>query len=80
MLPALNVVRTHWPEYLMEAGGLGLFMISAVTVTTLLEYPHSPFHDLLPNPAARRVLIGLAMGGTAIALIYSSWGNDRAHT
>jgi aquaporin Z len=58
----------------MEAGGLGLFMISAVIVTTLFEYPHSPLHDLLPNPTTRRVLIGLAMGGTAIALIYSSWG------
>jgi aquaporin Z len=74
MLAFSNVVRTHWPEYLMEAGGLGLFMISAVLVTTLLEYPHSPLQDLLPDPTTRRVLIGLAMGGTAIALIYSSWG------
>lgn len=58
----------------MEAAGLGCFMISAVMVTTLLEYPQSPFHELLPNPTTRRVMIGLAMGGTAIALIYSSWG------
>lgn len=69
-----NVLRAHWPEYLMEAGGLGLFMISAVIVTTLFEYPHSSLHGLLPNPPIRRVLIGLAMGGTAIALIYSPWG------
>lgn len=69
-----RVVCTHWPEYVMEAVGLGLFMISAVVVTTLMEYPHSPLHDLLPDPAARRALIGLAMGLTAIALIYSSWG------
>lgn len=74
MLALSNVVRTHWPEYLMEAGGLGLFMISAVVVTTLLEYPHSPLHDLLPSSTIRRVVIGLAMGMTAIALIYSSWG------
>lgn len=58
----------------MEAGGLGLFMISAVVVTTLFEYPNSSLQGLLPNPAPRRVLIGLAMGGTAIALIYSPWG------
>jgi len=69
-----NVLRAHWPEYLMEAGGLGLFMISAVFFTTLLEYPHSPLHHLLPNPNIRRVLIGFAMGITAIGLIYSSWG------
>ena len=74
MLAVSNVVRTHWPEYLMEAGGLGLFMISAVVVTTLLEYPHSPLHHVLPNPSLRRVLIGFVMGITAIALIYSSWG------
>lgn len=29
--------RQHWPEYLMEAAGLGLFMISAAVVTTLVE-------------------------------------------
>lgn len=58
----------------MEAAGLGFFMISAVMVTTLLEYPQSPFHELLPNPTTRRIMIGLAMGVTAMALIYSSWG------
>ena len=58
----------------MEAAGLGLFMMSAVLVTTLFEYPHSSLQALLPNPAMRRILIGLAMGGTAIALIYSPWG------
>lgn len=60
----------------MEAGGLGLFMISAVVVTTLLEYPHSPFHDLLSNPTDRRILTGLVMGMTATALTYSSWGKQ----
>ena len=31
----------HWPEYLMEAAGLGMFMISACVVAVLLEYPGS---------------------------------------
>jgi aquaporin Z len=69
-----EVVREHWPEYLMEAAGLGLFMISAAVVTALLEYPHSPLHQLLPDPIIRRVLIGVAMGLTAIGIIYSPWG------
>ena len=69
-----EVVREHWPEYLMEAAGLGLFMISAAIVTSLLEYPHSPLHQLLPDPVIRRVLIGIAMGVTAIGIIYSPWG------
>jgi aquaporin Z len=69
-----ELVRGHWPEYLMEAAELGLFMISAAVVTAALEYPHSPLHDLFPDPTLRRILIGLAVGFTAIGLIYSPWG------
>jgi aquaporin Z len=69
-----DVVREHWPEYVMEAAGLGVFMMSAAVVTTLLEYPHSPLHELVPDPVIRRVLIGIAMGLTAIGIIYSPWG------
>ena len=58
----------------MEAAGLALFMISAAVVTALFEYPHSSLNQLLPNPVVRRVLIGVAMGLTAIGIIYSPWG------
>jgi aquaporin Z len=64
----------HWPEALMEAAGLGLFMISAGLFGTLLEYPGSPAHRALPDPLARRVVMGVAMGLTAIGLVYSPWG------
>lgn len=74
MRASSEVVREHWPEYLMEAAGLGLFMISAAVVTALLEYPHSPLYQLLPDPVIRRLLIGIAMGLTAIGIIYSPWG------
>jgi aquaporin Z len=67
-------LRGHWPEYMMEGAGLGLFMISAAVVTAGFEYPHSPLHDVTSNPTVRRILIGLAMGLTAIGLIYSPWG------
>jgi aquaporin Z len=70
----IAALRRHWPEYLMEAAGLGLFMISAGVVTTLLEYPGSPLHAALPDPTLRRFLIGLGMGLTAVGLIYSPWG------
>jgi aquaporin Z len=69
-------MRAHWPEYLMEAAGLGLFMLSAALVTAGLEYPLSLLHALLPDPILRRVVIGLAMGLTAIGLIYSPWGQQ----
>jgi aquaporin Z len=67
-------LRRHWPEYLMEAAALGIFMISAGVFTTLFEYPGSPVHRAMPDAAARRALIGVAMGGTAMGLIYSPWG------
>ncbi len=67
-------VAGHWPEYLIEAALLGLFMISACAFAVLLDHPGSPAYRALPDPFLRRFLTGLAMGGTAIALIYSPWG------
>jgi aquaporin Z len=67
-------LSSHWPEYLMEAAALGLFMISATALSVLLEYPGSPVRAALPDPFLRRALMGLAMGLTAIGLIYSPWG------
>jgi aquaporin Z len=64
----------HLPEYLMEATLLGLFMISACAFTVLLQHPSSPVSSAIPDPFVRRLLTGLAMGTTAILLIYSPWG------
>ncbi len=66
----------HWPEYLMEAGELGLFMISAGLFATLMEYPGSPVRQAVSDPLLRRALMGAAMGLTAVALIYSPWGQQ----
>jgi len=73
---AIEAVRGHWPEYLIEAAGLALFMISAGAFGTLLEYPRSPVRGTLPDPLVRRALMGMAMGATAIGLIYSPWGRQ----
>jgi len=72
----VDALRRHWPEYLMEAAGLGLFMISAGLFGTLLFHPGSPVVALLPDPLARRALMGLIMGLTAITIIYSPWGQQ----
>jgi aquaporin Z len=71
-----DALRRHWPEYLMEAAELGLFMISAGIFGTLLFHPDSPLFALLPDPIVRRALMGAIMGLTAIALIYSPWGQQ----
>jgi len=67
-------LRSHWPEYLIEAAGLGAFMLVACLAGTLLGHPASPVVRVLPDPRARRALMGVAMGLTVSALIYSPWG------
>jgi len=64
----------HWPEYLAEAAGLGLFMVSACAFAILLFHPTSPVAFLAGGRLVRRALMGLAMALTAIGLIYSPWG------
>jgi aquaporin Z len=71
---ACAVWRRHWPEYTIEAGLLGLFMVSACLFSAFLFYPNWPVARSIPDPFARRVLMGLAMGSTAVALNYSAWG------
>src|SRR5207249_4530206 len=67
-------LKEHWPEYFCEAAELGLFMISASLFTILLWHPSSPVLNLIPDHFVRRMLTGLAMGGTAIALVFSPLG------
>jgi aquaporin Z len=65
-------LRTHWPEYLCEALALGLFMVSASTFAVLLFHPASVLGP--GDPFLRRGLMGLAMGATAVTIIYSPLG------
>jgi aquaporin Z len=71
-----DALKRHWPEYFIEGACLGLFMISAFTFGTILEHPASPVQQAIPNPLVRRFLMGLAMGLTAIGIIYSPWGKQ----
>src|SRR5262249_57496214 len=62
---AIEALRTHWPEYLMEGAALGMFMVSACFFGVLLQ-------DMPGLPG--RILGGVAMGLTAVAIISSPWG------
>lgn len=64
----------NWREYLAEALGLGLFMVAAGLVATALDSPSSPAHQWIASADLRRVIAGIAMGLTAVGLIYSPWG------
>lgn len=69
-----DALGRHWPEYLMEAAGLGLFMLSAVAFATVIEHPASPVRAAIENSWYRRIPMGVAMGLTAIGIIYSPRG------
>jgi len=75
-LGALASARLHWPEYLMEASLLGAFMVSACVFGALYEFPRSPVHQAIMSGFLRRVLMGMSMGLTAVAIIYSPWGKQ----
>src|SRR5437667_2185572 len=70
----IRALREHWPEYLCEAAELGLFMISAGLFTIRPCHPNSPVPNSLSSAFVRRMLTGIAMGSTALALVFSPLG------
>jgi aquaporin Z len=66
--------RDHLPEYVIEAFGLGSFMVSACFFSVLLFHSDSDAARSLPEPAIRRLLAGFAMGITLVMLVYSPFG------
>jgi aquaporin Z len=60
--------------YAIEALCLGIFMVVATLATTAFQLPTSPLHQGIADPLIRRFLIGIIIGTTAIAIIYSPWG------
>ena len=75
-LSAMEGLRLHWPEYLMEAAESGLYLFSASAVATLLWHPASPIQPYLPSDAVRRLLMGMAMGAAIVAIVRSPWGEQ----
>src|SRR5881275_3186471 len=49
-------------------------MISSGLFTILLHHPGSPVLNFIPSEFTRRMLTGIAMGSTAIALVFSPLG------
>ena len=58
----------------MEATELGLFMFSACAFTVLLYHPSSPLAQAIHDGVLRRLSMGVAMGSTAIAIVFSPLG------
>lgn len=60
--------------YVYEGLELAIFMVSACVASVWLFNPAYPALHLLPSSALRRLLMGAAMGGTAILIIQSPMG------
>lgn len=68
----VDSLKNHWQEYLIEAFGLGVFMISACAFGVLFFNP--AVAPPIDNAFWRRGLMGAAMGATAILIICSPFG------
>ncbi len=64
----------HFTEAILDGSLLALFMLSACLSVAAAQHPRSPIRARVANAAFRRGLIGIAMGLTAIGLIYSPVG------
>jgi aquaporin Z len=68
----IDALKHHWPEYFIEAWCLGTFMISACVFGVVLFNPNSPLSNW--SLMLRNMLMGTAMGTTAVAIIRSPLG------
>lgn len=88
---ALTSLRLHWPEYLMEACELGLYMFFTCVFATFLQHPASPvrapevtrrntrahFIQPLKERIVREVGYGLSLEGASAADLVKSMGTEH---
>lgn len=70
----LESLSSRFPNYLIEGLLIAVFMLSACIAVSIAAHPRSPVARRISRPVARRVLIGIAMGATAVWLITSPIG------
>ncbi len=79
----LETFTRHWREYLMEAAGLGGFVLGAGMLTVFLEHPDFPAMQSAfggeSNALWRRVPLGILMGAYIALVIYLFGKSSGAH-
>lgn len=77
----LDLLKKHWREYLMEAAGLGGFVIGASCLTVLLEHPDLFVMEsaLGYHPLLRRIPLGLCLGAYITGVVYLFGKQSGAH-
>lgn len=72
----ITAFKKNWRVYLIEAWALGMFMVSACVFVIIFEHPYFGMPVIFTSSFLRRMFIALAMGVTALILIYSEWGKQ----
>src|SRR5580704_9162966 len=75
-LSAADGLRLHWPEYLMEAGQLVLYLFFVCTFVVVLQHPASPIRQMVGSAFLRHALMGLAMGTITIGILLTPLGKQ----
>lgn len=75
----LTALRDHWGYYLLEAGGLIVFMLGAGAFGTLFFYPGSPVAQAIPSNLLKHVGLGLCMGVVTFAIVSAIGTRTGAH-
>jgi aquaporin Z len=65
--------KKNWKHYLQEAMGLAIFMISACFFSAMLFSEKSSWYHTIHSGMIRNILMGVAMGATALFIFYSPW-------
>ena len=72
--PGIKQARASFAKnrlhYLREALGLAIFMVSACAFGSLLEARHSWLHLAVQSDQVRLIIMGVAMGATALFVFY----------
>lgn len=63
--------KQNWKYYLQEALGLGIFMLSACFFSAILFSDEGRWAQSIPSIAIKNILMGIAMGSTALFIFYS---------
>jgi aquaporin Z len=71
---AVEALRRHWRLYVYEGAELAWFMVAACVATVVLFGAGSMGMRAVPSAALRRLLMGVAMGATAVMIIHSPMG------
>jgi len=71
----MTTMRAHWPHYLIEAWGLGTIMFVTGAVAVGLAHAPPPLAQAFAaHPVFRRMIAGMLIGLTAMAVVYSPLG------